>query len=163
MLRTPYLRRHHGKFARSTLPPLSTTATRPTPRSARNSSDSTAPTATAPLGSITSFARSHTSRIAATLSSSRTATTRSPKSRRQRRRARGDAAAVLLDGPALHGRGVPRHDDVGRDAALLRRQGQRLRVVARAVRHHAEGRRVRRQPGDDVGGAAELEGAGLLK
>jgi hypothetical protein len=52
---------------------------------------------------------------------------------------RHDVAAVALDGAALDGRGAGGHDDVGADATQVGDQGERLRVIAGAVRHNATG------------------------
>jgi len=44
-------------------------------------------------------------------------------------------AAVAFGGGHLRGRSVVRHDDGGRDAEQVRRQGYRLCMIARGERH----------------------------
>ena len=84
-------------------------------------------------------------------------------SRFQRRLAKDDSAAVLGDGPALGRRRGARHDDGGRDAAESGGEGERLGVVAGAVRDDAAGGRLGVELPHGVPGAAELEGADLLQ
>ncbi len=83
--------------------------------------------------------------------------------RRLVRLALDDVAAVLIHRAPLHGVGVPRHDDVRRDAAHARRQRQRLGVVARAVGHDARRRHLVGELEQRVGRAAELERTDLLQ
>jgi hypothetical protein len=70
-------RAHHGNLSKSTLPPERITPTRSMPSSFLKSLERIAATGTAALGSMTSFIRSQTKRIAARISSSDTVKTRS--------------------------------------------------------------------------------------
>jgi hypothetical protein len=73
------------------------------------------------------------------------------------------SAAVRLDGTAFDRRSVPRHDNVRRNAAQGGSQGERLGVIAGAVRHHAARRDFRAESHHSVASAAELERADFLK
>ena len=71
--------------------------------------------------------------------------------------------AVALGGSALERRGVVGHQDHGAGAAQPSGQRHRLRVVARGHGAHAPLELIRRQRGDGVVGAAELERAHALE
>ena len=74
-----------------------------------------------------------------------------------------DLRAERLDRVDLDLRGRPRHDDDGAQAEALRREGDALRVIAGAGGDDAARAILRRQPGDPVVGAADLEAEDRLE
>src|SRR2546429_3394448 len=76
---------------------------------------------------------------------------------------KGDFAAVDLDSLDFHSRRVFRHDDISGHAAPGCRTGHRRTVIAARLRNDAAGGLLRGKRQNGVGGATNLEGAGLLQ
>ena len=76
---------------------------------------------------------------------------------------KGDFAAVDLDSLDFHSRRVFRHDDISGHAAPGCGTGHRRTVIAARLRNDAAGGLLRGKRQNGVGGATNLEGAGLLQ